>query len=147
MAKIQGRDVSANAPAAGQLLIWDDGGSSWLPSDLTFSQVNSALGAADASVSVNSQKITDVADPGDPGDAANKSYVDALAQGLSPKGVVTSGNHWAPADIPLGVNRYAYVVGEGENSAVVGPSSPLIIGAAYFDPNAIIPVSSIRGFY
>lgn len=38
-----------------------------------------------ASVSFNSQKITDLADPTSGKDAANKDYVDSAAQGLTPK--------------------------------------------------------------
>lgn len=41
-----------------------------------------------ASVSMNSQRITNVLDPASPQDAATKAYVDATSQGLDPKGSV-----------------------------------------------------------
>ena len=50
-----------------------------------FSAVNSALGGATASISVNSQKITNLLDPGNPQDACTKAYADALQQGLDIK--------------------------------------------------------------
>jgi hypothetical protein len=43
----------------------------------------SALGVPTASVNLNSQKITNLADPTAPTDAANKQYVDGLIAGLS----------------------------------------------------------------
>jgi hypothetical protein len=50
-----------------------------------FSAVNAALGAATASVSVNSQKITNLATPTADTDACTKAYADALQQGLDLK--------------------------------------------------------------
>ena len=53
------------------------------------------LAAPTASVSLNSNKITNLLDPTDPGDAANKNYVDASQQGLVVKDSVlaaTTGN-------------------------------------------------------
>jgi hypothetical protein len=50
-----------------------------------FTAVNAALGAANASVSVNGQKIVNLAEPVGPQDAATKAYVDATQQGLDPK--------------------------------------------------------------
>ena len=43
------------------------------------------MAAPTGSVSANSQKITDLADPTSDNDAANKSYVDGVAQGLDVK--------------------------------------------------------------
>ena len=43
------------------------------------------VSAPTASVSLNSQRLTSVADPSAAQDAATKAYVDAVAQGLSPK--------------------------------------------------------------
>jgi hypothetical protein len=50
-----------------------------------FANVSAALAAASASVSLNAQRLTSVADPSSAQDAATKAYVDALAQGLSIK--------------------------------------------------------------
>jgi hypothetical protein len=47
--------------------------------------VLSELGAAIASVDVGSQNLINVLTPVNPNDGANKAYVDATAQGLSPK--------------------------------------------------------------
>ena len=54
-----------------------------LPNALTFRLDQFA--APTASVALNSQKITGLADPTNPGDASTKAYVDATAQGLSVK--------------------------------------------------------------
>ena len=45
---------------------------------VTFAHVNSALGVANASISVNSHKITSLAAPNDGYDAVNKYYADSL---------------------------------------------------------------------
>ncbi len=47
-----------------------------------FSAVNTALGAANASINVNNQQITGAADPTTPQGVATKNYVDTLAAGL-----------------------------------------------------------------
>ena len=51
-----------------------------------FTNVSAALAAASGSISVNSQKITSLADPTASGDAVNKGYVDLMAAGLDFKG-------------------------------------------------------------
>lgn len=53
-----------------------------------FSTVNAALAAANASVSVNSQRITNVTDPASAQDAATRNYVDAISSGFDFKGAV-----------------------------------------------------------
>jgi hypothetical protein len=55
---------------------------------ITFTTINGRLAAADASISVNSQKITNLADPTAAQDAANKQYVDSVAAGIDWKGSV-----------------------------------------------------------
>ena len=52
---------------------------------LTFAAVNAALGAANAGISVNGQRITNLSDPTSPQDACTKAYADALKQGLDIK--------------------------------------------------------------
>lgn len=47
------------------------------------------VGAATTSYSLNSQKITNLADPTSTQDAATKNYVDSTVQGLKPKGTAT----------------------------------------------------------
>src|SRR5690606_29565615 len=42
--KIQGRNVAATAPTAGQVLQWDDGASAWTPSALATAPVTSVAG-------------------------------------------------------------------------------------------------------
>jgi len=90
VARIRGFEVSSNTPTDSQLLAWDGEALVWNPSDLSFSQVQTSLGAASGPVSVNDEKITNLGAPDDPSDAATKAYVDALAQGLSPKEVVVA---------------------------------------------------------
>jgi len=53
--------------------------------DLPFPPVQDALAAATGSISVNSQKITNVAAPTSGSDAVTKTYADALASGLKVK--------------------------------------------------------------
>lgn len=62
---------------------------------VNFTNVNAALGTANASIGVNNQKITSILDPTDPQDAATKNYVDAIASGMDIKAscrVATTGN-------------------------------------------------------
>ncbi len=56
------------------------------------------MAAPTSAVSLNSQRITAVADPVNPQDAATKAYVDATSQGLDVKGSVRAATH---ADIAL----------------------------------------------
>lgn len=56
--------------------------------NLPFSSVNNALSQANASISVNSQRITDLLNPVNPQDAATKAYTDALTTGLDVKASV-----------------------------------------------------------
>ena len=56
--------------------------------NLPFAVVNTVLGTANASISVNSQKITNLLDPANPQDAATKNYVDSVATGLDVKNSV-----------------------------------------------------------
>jgi phage-related tail fiber protein len=53
-----------------------------------FPQVKRALGVADTSFSVNSQRITSLGTPTGANDAANKAYVDSVANGLDVKASV-----------------------------------------------------------
>lgn len=55
---------------------------------VTTARVVSALAVASSDVSINLQKLTNVADPTLPQDACNKAYVDAAAQGLDTKASV-----------------------------------------------------------
>jgi hypothetical protein len=57
--------------------------------------------APTGSVSLNSQKITNLLDPADPQDAATKAYVDATAQGLDVKGSVRAATTVAGGNITL----------------------------------------------
>lgn len=50
--------------------------------EVSFEAVAAALAAADADVSLNGQRITDLDEPGDPGDAATKNYVDEAIAGV-----------------------------------------------------------------
>lgn len=52
-----------------------------------------------------------------------------------------SAAQWEPDDATGGVNRYVYSLVDGENSTLYGSTSPLVVGAAYFDANGINPVS------
>jgi phage-related tail fiber protein len=61
---------------------------------VTFLRVNAALALADAIIDINGQLLTNLAAPTAPTDAANKAYVDSVAQGLSikdPVRVATTG--------------------------------------------------------
>lgn len=53
--------------------------------NLPFSVVNSVIGTASASISVNNQKITNLGTPTTDTDACTKAYADALKQGLDLK--------------------------------------------------------------
>lgn len=50
--------------------------------EVSFDAVAEALAEADADVSLNGQRITDLDDPGDPQDAATKQYVDDAIAGV-----------------------------------------------------------------
>lgn len=77
---------------------------------LTFSTVNSILGAANANISVNNQKITSLANPTSAQDSVTKTYNDAVRS------------------FELVLNPI---------STIATSSNPLIIGAIYFDPHTI----------
>jgi hypothetical protein len=62
--------------ATGDFLVWD--GTDWVNRESKLSD----LSDPDTSVSMGEQLLTDLADPIDPADAANKRYVDAVAEGL-----------------------------------------------------------------
>lgn len=74
-------------------------GTQWVyVNDVTFAQVAAALAAASGSISVNSQKITNLATPTAATDAATKGYVDGVATGLDVKQSVRAAT---TADITL----------------------------------------------
>ena len=71
---------TANAPGTSQKAAREDH-----VHDLPFLPVQDALGQATGSISVNNQKITNVATPTSSGDVVNKAYADAIAVGLKLK--------------------------------------------------------------
>lgn len=71
---------TANAPGSSPLVAHVDH-----VHNTPFSAVNAALAAANAAVSFNSQRITNVANPVNPGDGINKAYADGIAVGLKLK--------------------------------------------------------------
>jgi hypothetical protein len=71
---------TANAPGAATTFCRSDH-----VHNVPFSAVQNALNAASSAVSVNSQRITNVATPTTGTDAVNKTYVDGLAAGLDIK--------------------------------------------------------------
>jgi uncharacterized protein YdbL (DUF1318 family) len=57
VAKIQGRPVSATAPAAGQLLIWNASVGLWEPANLTFGLISGTVTDAQVGAGINANKI------------------------------------------------------------------------------------------
>lgn len=55
-----------------------------------YSAVQTAIGGASSALSVNNQKITNVATPTSANDATNKTYVDSISAGLDPKDSVAA---------------------------------------------------------
>lgn len=69
-------DVTINSAASGELLVWDT--NAWVNREVKISD----LADPNANVSMNSQYLTDVPTPVQATDAANKAYVDSVAEGL-----------------------------------------------------------------
>jgi len=57
VAKIQGRPVSATAPASGQTLIWNAGAGLWQPANLAFGQITGTVTDAQVGTGINASKI------------------------------------------------------------------------------------------
>jgi hypothetical protein len=75
-------DVSVATPEAGDLLVFD--GEEWVNRTLSLDE----LDAAEDDVDLNENRIVNLAAPTDGTDAANKAYVDSVAQGLDVKNSV-----------------------------------------------------------
>lgn len=79
------------------------------------------VSAPTASVSLNSQRLTSVADPSAAQDAATKAYVDAVAQGLSPKDSVRV------ATTADGVLASAFANGQTVDGVVLATGNRILI--------------------
>lgn len=95
---------------------------------VTFAAVNAALGAANASIGVNNQKITNLATPTVATDAVTKAYADAIASGLSVK---TSVRAVAVANITLSGAQTI------DGVAVVAGNRVLVVGQSTASQNGI----------